>query len=426
MAYVHCVGWVGVRAYVCGVVVCCGGGALASQKLFGAPHLQSRISSSPHPTRPNLTSLLRRMQEDAADALAGYPRSHLEAVADFLAGQFQRDVVGPLLGPSDGGSGGSGDGGAQDAAAAAAAASGGSMLDRVMEVLGRQALVQAADSSTGASPKSGGAAAVATAGGSAGASSGGPALGQLLAGLQAACAAAFNRTSQVISPTLALTGSLALGPTPCALAAGYLPGGVAAAVAWEGQAQVLLLRGVGGDEEAAAEAPEAALLALPEGAVAVDLAFYKNGQLAMLLAGSAGGAPSLVLLPQEQLQWVQLPTDLLADSDVLALTGLMLESAGGAAGGTPLPKEGARQRLLPYPRAQAPLAVSASRGVGCVLAGTQVGAGGPVGMLGLGGWMGGCKQTAGSRTATLSPLSQPNSLSPCCFPFLHPAACDAV
>lgn len=312
------------------------------------------------------------MQEDAADALVGYPRSHLEAVADFLAGQYQRDAVGPLLGAS---ADSDADASAGAADAAAAAASSGSMLDLVLEVLGQQA-VQAADSSAVTSPVAGaqaaGAFAAAASGGSSGGAAvgGGASVGQLLSGLHAACCVAFDATSQLISPTLAQTGSLALGPPPSALAAGYQPGGAAVAVAWEGRPQVLLLRGAGEGGEGAAGL-EAALLALPEGAAAADLGFYRGGQLALLLAGGSD-PPRLLLLPQEQLDWSLLSADLLADSDALQLAGLLAESAGGAPGGSPLPQEAARQRTLPYPHAQAPLAVSASRGVGCVLAGTQV------------------------------------------------------
>ena len=36
------------------------------------------------------------MQEDSADALAGYPGSHLDSVAEFLVGQYQKDAVGPM------------------------------------------------------------------------------------------------------------------------------------------------------------------------------------------------------------------------------------------------------------------------------------------------------------------------------------------
>ncbi|PRW05834.1 anaphase-promoting complex subunit 4 [Chlorella sorokiniana] len=322
-----------------------------------------------------LLIILRRMQEDAADVLAGYPRSHLESVSDFLSGQFQQDAVGPLLGSTEGGSGSEGSGGGDASAAAAAAGSsssgGGSMLDVLMEVLGRQALVQAADS-TAASPTGGAAAAAVILDSGSGSSS---SLAQLLAGLDAACSAAFDRTSAVISPTLAVTSSLSLGPSPSGLSLGYIPTGseaadasLVAAAAWEGQQHVLLLRSTdssGSSREQ--EGSEAAVLLLPGSDSVTDLALYKEGRLALLLAGSAC---RLALLPPDAVQWVQLPPDLLAEADALQLAQMLLESAGGGSG-TAWPEEAARQRVLPYPRAQAPLAVSASRGVGCVLAGTQ-------------------------------------------------------
>ena len=314
------------------------------------------------------------MQEDAADALAGYPRSHFDTVADFLAGQYQQDCVGPLLGACGGGGS---DGQEREAATAAALRCGsGSMLDVIMGVLGRQAPVQAADS-TAASPASG------SGGGAAGGgcsdsrgSDSSASLSQLLAGLDSLCSTAFGATSRVISPTLALTGSLALGPGPSALAVTHLPDGrgAAAAVAWEGQPHVLLLRGAGGGGgERTAAAPEAAVLLLPEGSAAEDLAFYKQGALALLLAGS--DACRLAVLPADQLQWVELPAELLGEAEVLQLAQNALESSSGSSG-VALPDEGCRQCTLPYPLVQAPLAVSATRGVGCILAGTQVRGGG--------------------------------------------------
>lgn len=59
-----------------------------------------------------------RMQEDSADALASYPGSHLDSVAEFLVGQYQKDAVGPMLGSS----GSSATSGEQPAAIPAAAA----------------------------------------------------------------------------------------------------------------------------------------------------------------------------------------------------------------------------------------------------------------------------------------------------------------
>jgi hypothetical protein len=254
------------------------------------------------------------------------------------------------------------------------------MLDLVMEVLGRQALVQAADSTDG-----GGCGGASAAHGTAGASS----LAQLLQGLDAACSAAFGRTPELISPTLALTGSVRLGPGASAVAAGYLPSSgpaaaaAAVAVAWEGQQKVMLLRSSSYGESSEGRAGwEAALVQLPaDNSAAVDLAFYKEGQLALLLAGSGDSAPAqdsgrachLALLSQEQMQFVQLPGELLADSNALQLCEMLLESSTGSSG-TPLPGD-CRQRPVPYPRVQQPLAVSASRGVGCVMAGTQVGHG---------------------------------------------------
>ena len=321
-----------------------------------------------------------RMQEDSADALAGYPGSHLDSVAEFLVGQYQKDAVGPMLG-SSGSSATSGEQPAAippaAAAAAADAAASGSMLDLVMEVLGRQALVQAADSTDGG----GGGIGCSVANGSAGASS----LAQLLQGLDAACSAAFDRTPELISPTLALTGSVRLGPGPSAVAAGYLsssgPAAAVVAVAWEGQHKVMLLRSSSDGNSGGGQAGwEAALVHLPaDNGAAMDLAFYKEGQLALLLAGSGGSAPAqdsgsacqLALLPQEHMQFVQLPAELLADSNALQLCEMLLESSTGSSG-TPLAGD-CRQRPVPYPRVQQPLAVSASRGVGCVMAGTQVG-----------------------------------------------------
>lgn len=120
------------------------------------------------------------------------------------------------------------------------------------------------------------------------------------------------------------------------------------------------------------------MVQLPGSTVVADLAFYKDGQLALLLAptsaGGGGGGQGgcrLLLLSQDRLQYVQLPGELLADCDAQQLCQMMLEGAGLAAAGRSL-LDDCRQRRLPYPRVQRPLAVSASRGVGCVLAGTQV------------------------------------------------------
>ncbi|KAL4445375.1 hypothetical protein ABPG77_011200 [Micractinium sp. CCAP 211/92] len=315
-----------------------------------------------------LLIVLRRMQDDAADVLAGYPRSQLDAVADFLVGQYRQDRVAPLMGSC---ADGSGSGGGSSDSPEAVDGAGSGILDFIMGVLGRQTLVQAADSTT--SPERNGPAA----GSGAGGGNGGHTLGRLLSTLQAACSAAFNRTSEVTGPTIQLAGSLTLGPPPGALAAGYQLLGegdaaaAVAAVAWEDRQQVLVLRspgGEGGGEQASRQAAvEAAMVELPGGCTAVDVAWYREGQLAVLLAGE--GQPCLLaLLPRESLRFVELPADLLGDSEALQLCQLLLESAGG--GTSPLP-EGCRQRELPYPRVQAPLAVSASRGVGCVLAGTQ-------------------------------------------------------
>ena len=318
------------------------------------------------------------MHEDSADALAGYPGSHLDSVAEFLVGQYRQDAVGPMLGSSGSGAtkgeqpaAGPAAAEAAATAAVAAAAASGSMLDLVMEVLGRQALVHAADSTD-----FGGTASDGTAGGSS--------LAQLLQGLEAACSTAFGRTPELISPTLALTGSMRLGPEASAVTAGYLPGNgpatAVAAVAWEGQQRVLLLRSSSGEGGKGHAGWEAAVVHLPaDSSVAVDLAFYKEGQLALLLGGNGGGSATgldsvgtcrLALLPQEQMEFVQLPGELLVDSDALQLCEMLLESSAGS--GTPLPGD-CRQRPVPYPRVQQPLAVSASRGVGCLMAGTQVG-----------------------------------------------------
>ena len=67
--------------------------------------------------------------------------------------------------------------------------------------------------------------------------------------------------------------------------------------------------------------------------------------------------------------WWQEPSSPHALSAVPALVDLQ---AAHRLGGSTEPAAFARQRQLPYPRVQGPLAVSPSRGVGCVLAGTQV------------------------------------------------------
>lgn len=327
-----------------------------------------------------LLIVLRRMQEDAPDVLVGYPRSQLEAVEVFLAGHYRQDEVGPLLGiDSSGGThrsnGGSSTLGASRPAAAAEAAASGGMLELVMEVLGRQAVVQAADSSTGATPGGSGSGGEMASSGSS-SNNGQNSLGCLLDSLNAACLVAFGGTSEVVSPTLGLSSSVSLGPVPSALTASYLPGSATAAtaVAWEGHPQVLVLRGADGGETPGLEA---AVVQLPGSTVVADLAFYKDGQLALLLAptsaGGGGGGQGgcrLLLLSQDRLQYVQLPGELLADCDAQQLCQMMLEGAGLAAAGRSL-LDDCRQRRLPYPRVQRPLAVSASRGVGCVLAGTQ-------------------------------------------------------
>ena len=292
------------------------------------------------------------MQEDASDVLVGYPCSQLEAVEDFLAGQYRRDEVGPMLGAAGNAVGGE---------PADAGASCGGMLCMVMEALGGRAGVHAADSTASASPtgKAGG--------GSAAHSS---SLGHLLHGLQSTCQAAFGGTSELISPTIAPISSLALGSAPSAVATSYLPsGGAAVAVAWKANSQVLVLRSTQLD----AAVFEAALLQPPEGAAVIDLAFYRDGQLALLITAD-GGSPSTVssqlsLLPQEHLRFMQLPQDAAQDCDALQLCQMLLDGDGGLAVDR---LDECRQRRLPYPRLQPPLAVSASRGVGCVLAGTQV------------------------------------------------------
>jgi hypothetical protein len=336
------------------------------------------------------------MQEDASDVMVGHPRSQLQAVEQFLLGQYRQDTIGPLLGSTGGTSnrGSSLDGEATpaEAAAAAAPAAGGSMLDLVMEVLGRQATVQAADSTAavGAAPSDQGAACDgrASSGGGSGSTTGGTSIGgsslaQMLQVLRAACQAAFSSTSDVAKPTLSLSSTLTLGQAPSALAAAYLPGSATAATAvgWEGQPQMMVLRRARQHTADDAQAVvEAALLQLPSDTRVADLSFYKDGQLALLLAPcssstgpDASPASRLMLVPQQHLHFVQLPGELLAGSDVLRLCQVLLEgeASGGDAGGPPLPAD-CRQRALPYSAVQPPLAVSASRGVACVLAGLQV------------------------------------------------------
>ncbi|KAL4858703.1 Anaphase-promoting complex subunit 4 [Chlorella vulgaris] len=341
-----------------------------------------------------LLIVLRRMQEDASDVMVGHPRSQLQAVEQFLLGQYRRDTIGPLLGSTGGTSnrGSSLDGEATPAEAAAAApAAGGSMLDLVMEVLGRQAPVQAADSTAavGAAPSDNGAAcdSGASRGGGSGSTTGGTSIGgsslaQMLQVLRAACQAAFSSTSDVAKPTLSLSSTLTLGPAPSALAAAYLPGSATAATAvgWEGQSQMMVLRRARQHTADNAQAViEAALLQLPSDTRVADLSFYKDGQLALLVAPCSSStepdsspASRLMLVPQQHLHFVQLPGELLAGSDVLRLCQALLEGegSGGEAGGLPLPAD-CRQRALPYSAVQAPLAASASRGVACVLAGLQ-------------------------------------------------------
>jgi hypothetical protein len=321
------------------------------------------------------------MSEDATDALAGYPLSQLEEVGAFLAGQYRRDAVGAMLG-----GGGDDDGGGVDegrdggGASPTAAPAGGGMLELVLAVLGGRAAAGAGDSTAG-SP------------GATAADGGGDSLGRLLGGVQRACRAALGGTAEVVSPTLRLASSLALGPPPTALAAAYLGSTAVVAAAWEGQPLVLLARGeeggLGQGGAAAEPGLQGALVRLPPGTRAVDLAVYREGQLALLLGPAGGdeqqpggGACHLLLLPPERLRFEPLPG------------ALRPEGQRGAAAEQALP-EGCRRRLLPYPRVQAPLAVSASRGVGCVLAGTQVGGGGD--WLGGGGGVCVCGVCGGAR-----------------------------
>ena len=370
------------------------------------------------------------MHEDSADALAGYPRSHLDSVSNFLAGQYRRDAVGPLLmcddhpgndsrgrSMDDAGEaalpGSSGGGGGNNASSDSGGSGGDDFMQDVHEVLSRQCRRPMERDEAGESP-----AASADQRADAPDGSSPPDLVLLLRKLQAACAAALGRVCEAISPTLQLAGdTFSLGPAP-ALALGHLPpqlgGGSITAVAWQQQQQeagdhegrrrvqcVVVLRrqmldeGGGGGGGSSGRAAEAAVLQLPlDVAAVVDLAFYKNGQLALLLLSQSregsegenegGGTCRLVLVPLGALKFVALllqplpPGVLAAPSSSSSWDNVLQQLVAGGQGGAggsgveaqQLP-EGCRQRALPYPRAQGPLAVSASRGVGCVLAGTQ-------------------------------------------------------
>ena len=270
----------------------------------------------------------------------GYPQAHLDAVADFLRDGYARDAVALSLQRASGGAC------PVHARAGAASASSGS-LELVLEVLGASpSLAEAA--SLGGDPSDTCSCSVT----------------DLYASLASACHGTICCTAASISPTVVLTQQMVLGPPPAALTLAYQAQDALLCAAWPDQPQVLVLR------VSQAGALDAALLRLPGDAAVVDVAFYKPGQLALAIEGEAG---SLDMLELEALAFVELPPAALAESDLLSLCQLLAESTGGP---TERPAE-RRRRRLPCSAAtggvQAPLAVSASRGVGCVLVGTQVG-----------------------------------------------------
>ncbi|GAB4814517.1 hypothetical protein N2152v2_001563 [Parachlorella kessleri] len=220
-------------------------------------------------------------------------------------------------------------------------------------------------------------------------------LASQLAALGAACEAALGRVAAAMAPTVERTHTWSLGPSPSTLALDYLPlptiepgqtggdGALLCALCWHGceaptgaaqQAQqgVMLLR-----VQAAAGQVEGALLGLAPGESPVDAGFYKQGSVLLGLATQsaqsmasgqgAGAAPCrVVLLPEDQVQYEALMPDLLVPGS--GFGALKVLQTLGAASALP---PSCRQRSLPYPSVHPPLAVSAPRGVACVLVGTQ-------------------------------------------------------
>eukprot|EP00887_Chlorella_sp_A99_P001987 scaffold18.g1987.t1 len=310
-----------------------------------------------------LFTLLRRLQEGSHDALAGYPRSQVAVITEFVRGQYVYDAIGlQLYGP--------GGGGAHGGAAPGSPATqpqrqqwqqkvdgGSDGLGLIHEVL------EAGCSSSSRGAGAAGALADAQ-----------PSIRQQLAELETGISSALSGTCAGISPLLAVASGLGLGAIaadetgkqPSQSALGWVPaeaGGAAVGCACFAE-QVLVVREAvprqtGAATPAVAGGAEGALLQLPVGTHAVDVALYKEGQLVLLLAEEGGAA--LVMLQQDRLAFSPLPADAPDCRELLARVGAV----------TPLPESGIRRRRLPLVDVRPPLAVSASRGVGCVLAAPQ-------------------------------------------------------
>ena len=347
-----------------------------------------------------LLTLLRRLQEDSHDTLVGYPRSQMDAVGVFVRTQYLHDAVGPQLwGPGGPAAAaavageemlaadaeGEGEGAFSSHGGMGSATDTWGLVDEVLARLRRSTL-----GGTAGPDRSGSSSGSRGPTGSGGGSSGTPpSIQQQLRWLQSAVAAALRRTCETISPTLTVESSIQLCcpaaeeggaeaeggacvcATPSALA--YQRDAAGPAVCISCGDQVMLIRssgggsGGGGSSNDAPPGREGALLQLPAGARAVDVTFYKQGQLVLLLARP--GEATLAMLPQDQLHFAPLPADLApAGEGALEACRRLL----GAASAVTLLPEGIRQRRMPYDHVQRPLAVSASRGVGCVLAEPQV------------------------------------------------------
>ena len=113
----------------------------------------------------------------------------------------------------------------------------------------------------------------------------------------------------------------------------------------------------------------------PEGHDLVDIGYYKDGALALLLekqenkntVGTTSGDAVLALIPREHFIDALLPASILHLNTCLPA----IQAAGNNLSRSPLDLTNCRQRKLPYRHAKRPMAISATRGIAFVLNGNQ-------------------------------------------------------
>eukprot|EP00850_Spirogloea_muscicola_P007000 SM000034S12754 [mRNA] locus=s34:530460:536094:- [translate_table: standard] len=219
-------------------------------------------------------------------------------------------------------------------------------------------------------------------------------LHKLLTELCASCNVLFGLPSMALSPTfrtlrmvqLAHAGSELATPHACAEVTANIPSDVeterhgpasisSTLLAFQanattstgpsGRASIGLLHS---ERHGSVSEDKGLLLRLTEGLEIIDLAIYKDGALALLLA-EQGTLPSLLLLPCRDLPLQLMPPSLMDGVLFSSLAEALLQKASNPF--FEIDTAALRRRLLSYQQAAAPLALSAQRGLACVFAGRK-------------------------------------------------------